>query len=171
VERARRRRPPGGQRPDDPHRLPGRPARARFDFDRQNAAGVARWRGRTPEETLDHLREVLTRTTTPPAPLASRIVEEVVHGEDVRRPLGIRRDYPVDAVEEALRLQVRTPASFGGARELVAGLRLVADEGATVGDGPEVRGPLVSLLLAAAGRRVALDELSGPGVATLVSRS
>jgi uncharacterized protein (TIGR03083 family) len=63
-------------------------ARARFDFDRQNAAGVVRWRGRTPQETLDRLREVVTRTTTPPAPLASRIVEEVVHGEDVRRPLG-----------------------------------------------------------------------------------
>ena len=63
-------------------------ARARFDFDRQNAVGVARHRGDNPAETLARLRAVATRTSTPPAPLVSRIVEEVVHGEDVRRPLG-----------------------------------------------------------------------------------
>lgn len=72
--------------------------RARFDFDRQNDAGVAREQGATPAETLDRLRAVAGRRTTPPAPLDSRLVEEVVHGEDVRRPLGLRRDYPVESV-------------------------------------------------------------------------
>ena len=73
--------------------------RARFDFDRQNEAGIAREKGATPAETLDRLRAVMGRRTTPPAPLDSRLVEEVVHGEDVRRPLGIRRDYPSEAVD------------------------------------------------------------------------
>ena len=145
-------------------------ARARFDFDRQNAVGVARHRGSSPAETLEALRAVATRTSTPPAPLATRIVEEVVHGEDVRRPLGLHRDYPADAVAEALRLQVRTAASFGGARELVAPIRLRAtDVDVTIGDGPEVTGPVVSLLLAVSGRSVALEELSGAGVPTLAS--
>ncbi len=143
-------------------------ARARFDFDRQNAVGVARHRGDNPAETLARLRAVATRTSTPPAPLVSRIVEEVVHGEDVRRPLGLRRDYPADAVEEALRLQVRTSASFGGARELVAAVRLAAtDADVTIGEGPEVTGPLLSLLLAVSGRTVALEDLSGAGVPAL----
>ena len=81
--------------------------RARFDFDRQNDAGVAREKGATPAETLDRLRAVVGRRTTPPAPLDSRLVEEVVHGEDVRRPLGLRRDYPTETVERALAHQLQ----------------------------------------------------------------
>ncbi|WUC95072.1 maleylpyruvate isomerase family mycothiol-dependent enzyme [Streptomyces sp. NBC_00525] len=91
--------------------------RARFDFHRQNAHGVARERGASPSETLARLRRVATRTSTPPAPLDSRLVEEIVHGEDIRRPLGVTRAYPRNAVVRALRLQVRTPASFGGSKE------------------------------------------------------
>lgn len=101
----------------------------------------------------------------------SRLVEEVVHGEDVRRPLGLRHAYADEAVSRALRLQARTPVSFGGGKERVAGLRLVAaDHGTTLGDGPEVRGPALSLLLVVSGRRVALDDLEGPGVAALAAR-
>jgi uncharacterized protein (TIGR03083 family) len=145
-------------------------ARARFDFDRQNARGVERWRGATPRETLQRLRAVASRTSTPPGPLDTRLVEEVVHGEDVRRPLGLTRDYPPEAVLRALRLQLRTPASFGGAKELAARCRLMADDAdVAVGQGPEVRGPALSLLLAVSGRP-ALEELSGPGVGVLASR-
>lgn len=43
-------------------------ARARFDFDRQNALGVARRRGATPQETLERLRRAAPRKSTPPAP-------------------------------------------------------------------------------------------------------
>jgi hypothetical protein len=51
------------------------------------------------------------------------------------------------------------------------GLRLVADDvGWSTGSGPEVRGPGEVVLLAIAGRNVAVDELSGPGVATLRPR-
>jgi uncharacterized protein (TIGR03083 family) len=140
--------------------------RARFDFDRQNARGVERWRGVTPHETLQRLRAAAPLTSTPPAPLDSRLVEEVVHGEDVRRPLGLHRDYPSDVVERALRLQLGTPAAFGGAKELLTRCRLVADDvDVAVGNGPEVRGPALSLLLAVTGRPV--DDLSGPGVSEL----
>lgn len=143
-------------------------ARARFDFDRQNSVGVARERGTTPQETLERLRRVASRTSTPPAPLDSRLVEEVVHGEDIRRPLGLTRTYPPEAVARSLRLQTRTPASFGGAKELMARVRLTAtDADLTVGTGPEASGPVLSLLLAVSGRRVALGDLSGPGVAAL----
>ena len=113
-------------------------ARARFDFDRQNAHGVQRERGASPQETLERLRRVATRRSTPPAPLDSRLVEEVVHGEDIRRPLGLTRAYPPEAVVRSLRLQARTPASFGGAKELVARVRLTAtDADLSIGDGPK----------------------------------
>lgn len=144
--------------------------RARFDFHRQNAHGVKRERGATPGETLERLRQVASRTSTPPAPLDSRLVEEVLHGEDIRRPLGLTHTYQPEAVVRSLRLQARTPASFGGAKELVAGIRLTAtDADMSIGDGPDVSGPALSLLLAISGRRVALDELTGPGVATLAA--
>jgi hypothetical protein len=39
------------------------------------------------------------------------------------------------------------------------------------GSGPEVAGPIVSLVLAMTGRKAALDDLSGDGVAELRSRS
>ncbi|MEU6726340.1 maleylpyruvate isomerase family mycothiol-dependent enzyme [Nonomuraea wenchangensis] len=146
--------------------------RARFDFHRQNAHGVERERGATPQETLERLRQVALRKTTPPAPLESRLVEELVHGEDIRRPLGLARSYPEQAVVRSLRLQARTPASFGGAKELTARVTLTAsDVGLSIGDGPEVSGTALSLLLAVSGRRVALDDLAGPGVALLTAAS
>ncbi|WP_435975352.1 maleylpyruvate isomerase family mycothiol-dependent enzyme [Streptomyces sp. Qhu_M48] len=143
-------------------------ARARFDFDRQNAVGVERERGVTPQETLERFRLVASRRSTPPAPLDSRLVEEVVHGEDIRRPLGLTRSYPEQAVVRSLRLQTRTPASFGGAKELMGRVRLTAtDADLTIGTGPEANGPALSLLLAVTGRKVALDDLRGPGVTAL----
>jgi uncharacterized protein (TIGR03083 family) len=139
-----------------------------FDFDRQNARGVQRERRASPQDTLERLRQVSSRTSTPPAPLDSRLVEEIVHGEDVRRPLGITRCYPQEAVVRSLRLQVRTPASFGGARELVARVRLTAtDADVSIGDGPDVSGTALDLLLVVSGRRVSLDDLDGPGVDAL----
>ncbi|MCY0961247.1 maleylpyruvate isomerase family mycothiol-dependent enzyme [Streptomyces sp. H27-H5] len=135
--------------------------RARFDFDRQNARGVERARGAGPSETLQRLRDAAPRTSTPPAPLDSRLVEEIVHGEDIRRPLGITRLYPQEAVVRAIRLQTRTPASFGGAKELVTRVRLTAtDVDLAIGAGPDVEGPALPLLLAVAGRRAAVDDLS-----------
>ena len=145
-------------------------ARARFDFDRQNSRGVARERGATPQDTLERFRRAASRRSTPPAPLDSRLVEEIVHGEDIRRPLGLTRTYPPQAVVRSLRLQTRTPASFGGAKELMGRVRLTATDGElTLGTGPTVAGPVLALLLAVCGRRSALDELEGPGVRTLAA--
>ena len=146
--------------------------RAGFDFDRQNARGIERARGSSPDDTLQRLREAATRMSTPIAPLDTRLVEEVVHGEDIRRPLGINHVYAQEAVVRSLRQQVRTSTTFGGAKELVAGVRLVAtDAELTIGDGPEVVGTALALLLTVSGRRVAFDELEGPGVATVTSAS
>jgi uncharacterized protein (TIGR03083 family) len=146
--------------------------RARFDFDRQNAHGVERERGASPQETLDRLRAVATRKAAPPGPLDNRLVEEVVHGEDIRRPLGLNRSYPLQAVVRSLRVQVRTPATFGGAKELTSGIQLTAtDADLSIGDGPEVSGTAIALLLAVSRRRVALDEIDGPGVAILTTNA
>ena len=74
----------------------------RFDFDRSNADGVRKHRGSSPAETLAAFRSAQGRTSGPPAPRATRLVEAVVHGEDIRQPLGIVRRYSPGAVETAL---------------------------------------------------------------------
>ena len=112
-------------------------AAARFDFDRDNSAGVARERRTDPAETLRAMRDVVDLRHTPPAPLATRAVEAVVHGEDIRRPLGVVASYDSAAVLGALAFQVRTAVGMGGGRERAAGLTLVVEEGPSlVEEGP-----------------------------------
>ncbi|MGF6835191.1 uncharacterized protein (TIGR03083 family) [Paenarthrobacter sp. TE4293] len=144
---------------------------SRMDFDRDNAVGVEREKTIDPGSTLNQLKAVFSRTSGPPAGLASRLVEAFVHGEDIRRPLGIRRHYPAVHVATALDYQLRTTTRMGGGKEIAAGWRLVAtDTHFEHGDGPAVEGPAIALLLAVSGRPVAEKELSGPGATVFRQR-
>ena len=141
---------------------------AGFNFDRINASGIARERSTDPTQTLTYFQGVRSRTTSAPAPLATRLVEVFVHGEDIRRPLGIDHEYPVAAVATALRYQAKTSVKLGGGKERLEGLRLIATD--TVfeeGVGTEVRGAAIALLLAVSGRPVHTGELTGPGALSL----
>lgn len=151
--------------------------RVRFDFERQVEQGLRREQGATPAVTLRRMREAADRTDTPPVPLGSRLVEEVAHGEDIRRPLGLSHPYDPRAVRLALEYQVGAKVAIGGSKERVEGLRLVAtDDDVVIGEGTqdaagterlEVRGTALALLMAVSGRRDYLDELDGDGVAAL----
>ena len=97
----------------------GDAAGASFDFDRQNARGVEAARGATPAQTLERLRAVADRTSGPPtylAALESRLVEEIAHGEDSRRAVGITRDYPSEALVAALATRRGRPRRWAAAR-------------------------------------------------------
>ncbi|KUG57045.1 hypothetical protein AVL62_16055 [Serinicoccus chungangensis] len=144
---------------------------ARFDFDRANEEGVAKRKGTDPVQTLDAFRATAARTCSPPAPIATRLVEAYVHGEDIRRPLGIHHAYPMEPVMMALTYMVRASAEFGGGRERARGLRLCPPppEG-QIGDGPEVRGEPIAPLLAVSGRPTSPGELTGEGAAVLAAR-
>ncbi|GAA4088973.1 maleylpyruvate isomerase family mycothiol-dependent enzyme [Nonomuraea soli] len=143
-------------------------AAARFDFDRYNGDGLARERRADPRATLAAFEAVSRRTTSAPAPKATRLVEAFVHGEDIRRPLGLGRAYPAEHVAAALRHQLATGVGMGGGKERAAGLRLIAtDTSLDHGEGQEVRGTALALLLAVSGRPVAADELTGPGLTAL----
>ena len=144
--------------------------RARFNFDRLNEEGIARARAADPRDTLSAFRAVRDRTTSAPAPLATRLVEIIVHGEDIRRPLGIRHDYPVEAAATALRHQLGTSVKMGGGKERAEGLHLVAtDSDVEIGEGQDVHGTTLALLLAVSGRPVDPQELTGSGATVLMS--
>ena len=141
---------------------------ARMDFDRANEKGIAREKRPDPRHTLDALTQAAELTRTPPANLATRLVEAIVHGEDIRRPLGMPNSYPRPAIAQALTYQLRTPVSFGGGRDRVAGLRLVdRATGAAWGQGDEVEADALDLLLAVSGRPVAPGSLAGSGAERL----
>jgi uncharacterized protein (TIGR03083 family) len=141
---------------------------ARFDFDRQNTVGITRERREDPQDTLAELRSVVARTSTPPAPIVTRLIEAFVHGEDIRRAVGLQGDYPVEQVTQALQLQLRTTVKMGGGRERANGLHLIAtDAPVDSGTGPQVRGTALALLLAVSGRPLTPDEITGPGALTL----
>jgi uncharacterized protein (TIGR03083 family) len=145
-------------------------AGARFNFNRFAAGEVASHSKAGPAATLAAFRAAEHRTSAPPGPKETWLGEAIVHGEDIRRPLGIAHDYPVGDVTRVVKFYAKSNAIIGG-RDRVAGLTLRAtDTDLWVGSGPVVEGPALSLLLAASGRACALDELSGPGLESLRQR-
>ena len=145
--------------------------RARGDFDRM-AVDLAAERAAaySTAELVGQLRESAGSTrrmpgSTPMDPL----MDLVVHGQDVARPLG-RRHVPPPEVVAACLAYVAANRFMGGPQRL-AGVQLVStDTGWTHGDGAELRGADVDLLLVAAGRRAGLDALGGPGVGVVAAR-
>ena len=93
-----------------------------------------------------------------------------MHAEDIRRPLGIKHDYPIDAVTTVLDFY-KGSNTLIGTKNRIDGLTLRAtDADWSHGEGPLVEGRLIDLLMAATGRKAALDNLSGDGVVTFSSR-
>jgi uncharacterized protein (TIGR03083 family) len=146
--------------------------RAGIRLDRINALALARYDMHTPEQLLALLTHHLQPHGLVPAALGGRValVEGLIHHQDIRRPLGPPRPIPPERLLPALRTALIAP-DIGGLWRL-RGVRLVAtDLDFSAGVGPEVRGAAEALLMAIAGRRAVLGELSGPGQAKLVSRT
>jgi uncharacterized protein (TIGR03083 family) len=96
--------------------------------------------------------------------------EMVVHGEDIRRPLGIRHRYSDEALTTTADFYRKSNLLIG-AKKRAEGLTLRAsDVDWSAGTGPEVTGPLASIILAITGRRAGLEDLSGEGLAALTAR-
>lgn len=144
--------------------------RCRFDFDRQVAVRLAEQLGADPGETLERFRRVVTSTTKPPLPAIALLGETIVHGADIRRPLGIRRDGPAGVVTKVAEYYAGTDQVVV-AKGRIGGLRLVADDGPfTTGSGPLVTGPTLALVMAMTGRAAYCDDLEGDGVELLRGR-
>lgn len=142
-------------------------AGARFDADLHNERRLAEHRGATPAGTLAGFRAAVDRTTAPSGHTAAWLGEVVVHAQDVRRPLGIATTPSVEAATAVADFYVRRDFAVHSA-SAARGLRLEATDGPfTAGEGPEVRGTTLALVMAMAGRTAYLDDLTGPGVGLL----
>jgi len=148
----------------------GKFAGSGFNFDKFAAKEVAAGTARGPAATLQAMRDAQNNTSSPPGPVDSWLGETLIHSEDIRRPLGIKHEYPPEAVVRLLDFY-KGSNLIVGAKKRISGVALRAtDADWSTGNGPEVSGPAMSLLLAMTGRSASLDDLSGDGLETLGSR-
>lgn len=125
--------------------------------------------GASPSDTLSGFGAIGTSKCPPGIPV-TMLGEALVHAEDIRWPLRMKHDYPIEAVVRVAD-SFKVSGSFIGGKRRIAGLKLFAtDTDWSHGTGPEVDGPLMILVMAMAGRKAVLTDLQGDGVATLQSR-
>ncbi|MFN8126011.1 MAG: maleylpyruvate isomerase family mycothiol-dependent enzyme [Candidatus Nanopelagicales bacterium] len=147
--------------------------RNRGNFNAASESLTAEVARRPTPEIAAGLRDRAARRFTPPGlGLEAPLTDLLIHGQDMRRPLGLTRDFDPDRLRVALDFMTGPKASRGFVpADRVRGLSWrTTDLDWSAGSGPEVTGPAEALLLAIAGRPVALPELSGPGLDTLAAR-
>jgi len=148
----------------------GKLAGSGFSFNKVQAQGIAANKGGSSADTLAGFAAIENSTGRPPGPVDTILGETIVHSEDIRRALGIKHAYPTEAVVQVANFFKGSNLLIGTKRR-ITGLTLRAtDTEWSTGAGPEVSGPLLSLLLAMTGRSAANADLSGEGVQTLNAR-
>jgi uncharacterized protein (TIGR03083 family) len=145
-------------------------ARSRFSLARCNEVLVERSRQLSTHDLVARLRtHAIPRGITTMFSCAVALTDGMIHHQDIRRALGHPRTVPEERLVAGLRFlpRARVLPAPANARNL----RLVAtDVDWAHGTGPEVNGPGEALLVALAGRRQGLADLSGPGLGTLAER-
>ena len=145
--------------------------RARGSFDRMEIDLAAeRAAAYSTTELVAQLHESAgsTRRTPGSSPM-DPLMDLVIHAQDIARPLGHRYVSPPGVVAACL-AYVATNKFMGGPRRL-SGVRLLStDTGWSLGDGAELCGSDIDLLMVAAGRRAGLTTLDGPGAAIVAER-
>lgn len=145
-------------------------ARSGFRFNAMNAKGIAKEGAGPPRTGLAEFQSHIDDSTHPPGPVQAMLGEAIVHSADIRVPLGIVHVYPTEALVQVADFYKASNLLIG-AKSRIAGITLRAtDADWTTGSGPEVSGPLLSLILAMTGREAGLDKLTGEGLQTLSQR-
>jgi uncharacterized protein (TIGR03083 family) len=153
-------------------------AKAGFRVNRASAEIAVRWAQRGPAAILEQLRSNAENNAKPVGvPPIAALVDAVVHALDIRLPLGQPRPVPADAFRQVADFSVKsrwpmTISVGGSARKRLDGVELVA-EGYdwSYGQGQQVRAAGDAVLRILNGRRVARDELAGPGADQLYARA
>lgn len=145
-------------------------ARSGFDTDRHNQRLLGKYLGESARQTLGNYQQSCRCSIAPLNSARGLLGEVLVHGQDIAVPLG--------AALEPGRAAIREVAGFFASRDfavnsksLAKGLALVGnDDSFSCGSGPVVRGKLLDLVMALAGRKQYLERLEGEGLAELSAR-
>jgi uncharacterized protein (TIGR03083 family) len=139
---------------------------------RANARIAVRTAARPASSLADALRANATNPARPPVVgYPGQLTDLQVHGQDMRRPLGLPHGLSLDRLRVSLVFLTGGRAIGFTERRRLAGLRFEAsDLDWAWGAGPSVAGPAEALMMAMTGRPVVLGELDGPGVRVLADR-
>ena len=143
--------------------------RARFNPNTINTLLAVRHGAAPPPDIVARIREHAgARRTAFGLSTRDWLFDVIVHSQDIALPLSRRFEIAPEVTREGLRRVWDMGWPFNARRRL-AGLKLRATDTAwTVGAGPEVSAPALSLLLVLTGRiQAAAATLSGPGVRIL----
>lgn len=155
-----------------PGKFAGKLIAAGFNFKNMTRKDIEHYTaGKTNAELVEALRSRIKARTAPPGPALSWLGETIVHGEDIFRALNGYRQHPVEHVVAVADFYRNSNLLIGTKRRIEGATLRATDTEWQHGTGPEVSGPAIALLLAMAGRKIALDDLSGDGVALLQQRN
>lgn len=143
-----------------------------FNLDKMNAKIVKKMTAAM--STADIAAKTRTSAESQSMPpglkLPGVLTELVVHSSDISEGVGTPFALPVEDYLAALDHLKNIQPVFGS-KERIAGLTLRATDAEwSTGSGPTVEGSAQQLLLAVAGRRSALDRLSGDGLTIFKTR-
>lgn len=135
-----------------------------------NAVALQRYRDLEPSAIIDLLRRNLRPSGLPKGFGGGiALTDGTIHHQDIRRALNLPRTIPEHRLTPVLDFALGAPTL--PAKKNAKGLSLNAtDIDWSSGEGREVSGAGEALLMTIAGRPAPLDELSGPGLATLRQR-
>jgi uncharacterized protein (TIGR03083 family) len=139
--------------------------RSGFRFSRANVVLTARQAARPSGDIVADLRRLADGRFAPPGlGSVAPLTDILVHGQDIRVPLGLPTERPVEPWRDSLDFVVSKKARRGFVGKALPRLRFVAtDLNWSHGVGDEVSGPAIPLTLALLGRPALVDQLSGPG--------
>ncbi|WP_280348836.1 maleylpyruvate isomerase family mycothiol-dependent enzyme [Nocardia neocaledoniensis] len=128
--------------------------RARGNTDRLIHDTAVRLADRTPTaELLADLRATVDSRVVPIGTTSiDRLMDLLVHGQDIAIPLGLDRVMPVEAAQWSLERVWTTGAPFHARRRLAGHTLTATDTGWTAGSGTPLTGTAADLLMIATGR-------------------
>ena len=146
--------------------------RSGFNIHKANSRLAVLMADRSPAELAQGLRKNADNPFRPPiVGYPGQLTDLQVHGQDMRRPLGLPHGLRPERLRASLDFLVGGRAVGFTPKRRLAGLRFEAsDLDWFSGVGALVAGPAEALMLAMTGRKVALSELDGPGVPILRNR-
>jgi uncharacterized protein (TIGR03083 family) len=144
--------------------------RALFSPYRINTVLARRNGARDPADLIAAIRgDAGTRRTAKVLDTRDALFDVIVHSQDIAVPLDRQFSVPAEHSREGLRRVWAMGWPFHAERRLAGFALRATDTDWSAGEGPEIAGPALALLLLSTGRTACLDALQGDGADRLRS--
>lgn len=147
--------------------------KARGSPDRLIHDAACQWAERPTDQLVQEIRgRIGSRRTVPGGTRLETLIDALLHGQDISRPLGRPLPVPAEAARAAAdQIWAIVPVFNFTATKRLRDLRFTAyDTDWAAGSGPEVRAPIAEILMVLSGRPADTELMSGDGVATALER-